>query len=66
MQIQRRKGTKLQMKCNKCREGCTPQNGDWHESGVGQIFLCRTCEISTKAALVGPRIWNFQASRASV
>jgi hypothetical protein len=60
MQIQRRKGAKIHMKCNKCREDCDPRNGDWHESTAGQIFLCRECELSLKPVKAGPRAWSFE------
>ncbi|MGZ3704022.1 MAG: hypothetical protein ACXWSD_20020, partial [Bdellovibrionota bacterium] len=38
-----RLGTKLQMKCHKCRAETAPKDGDWHDSQAGQVFLCRTC-----------------------
>lgn len=63
MQMQRRKGAKIQMKCNKCRGSCGPQEGDWHEGTAGQIFLCRECEVSLKPATPGPRTWSFEARR---
>jgi hypothetical protein len=38
-----RLGTKLQMKCHKCRSETSPKDGDWHDSKEGQVFLCRVC-----------------------
>jgi hypothetical protein len=46
MKFQRRTrlGTKILMKCHKCRSECQPKDGDWHDAQDGQIFLCRSCE----------------------
>ncbi|HEY8280316.1 MAG TPA: hypothetical protein VIH99_11875 [Bdellovibrionota bacterium] len=41
-----RLGTKLLMKCHKCKNDCQPKDGDWHDGEAGQVFLCRTCEPS--------------------
>ena len=38
-----RHGTKLQMRCHKCRTETAPKDGDWHDSAEGQVFLCRIC-----------------------
>ncbi len=38
-----RLGTKLQMKCFRCRTECEPKNGDWHDGKEGQVFLCHNC-----------------------
>lgn len=42
-----RVGTKLQMKCHKCRSETAPKDGDWHDGAEGQVFLCRVCVPST-------------------
>jgi hypothetical protein len=44
---------KAQMKCNHCKKGCLPKNGDWFLSGESsqqQIFLCKPCESTAKGS----------------
>ena len=51
-----RSGTKLQMKCHKCRSECAPKDGDWHDSKEGQVFLCRTCGPNVPLGSTRPKL----------
>lgn len=51
-----RLGTKLQMKCHKCRLETAPKDGDWHDGPQGQIFLCRTCVPSAPIGSARPKL----------
>jgi hypothetical protein len=51
-----RTGTKLQMKCHKCRGECPPKDGDWHDSKEGQIFLCKPCGPSGQVGESRPKL----------
>jgi hypothetical protein len=51
-----RLGTKLQMKCHKCRTECAPKDGDWHDGQDGQDFLCRVCVPAAPLGSTRPKL----------
>jgi hypothetical protein len=51
-----RLGTKLQMKCFKCKGECAPKDGDWHDSAEGQVFLCRVCVPAAPIGSARPKL----------
>ncbi len=50
MKFQKRSGTRIQLKCHRCRTECQPKNGDWHDGESNQIFLCHSCVYKSPGA----------------
>ena len=36
--------SKGQLRCNQCRKACPIKDGNWHNRGSQQVFICKACE----------------------